>query len=188
VTTPSRGDHTHPITQIEPSTYSYIGWNYPLFIASAGTVLVTGGTLYLCKVPVSISTTITNVIISLANAGVGLTAGQCFAALYSGAGNLLSTTADQSGSWNSGGSKIMALGAAQAVSAGYVYVGFFANAATTLPGPARTLANTSYANGGLSAANSLWATCSNGTGLTTTMPATLGTLAALNTTYWAGVS
>lgn len=186
-TVPARGDHVHPITQIEPSSYNYIGWNYPLFLASAGTVLGTAGTLYVCKVPVPASTTITNVIINLANAGITLTAGQSFAALYSAAGNLLSTTADQSSTWTSGGNKIMALSAAQAVSAGYVYIGFFSNG-TTLPGPARTMANTSYANGGLSAANSLWATCSNGTGLTTTMPATLGTLAAFNTTYWAGVS
>jgi len=116
-------------------------------------------------------------------AGSGLTAGQCFAALYDSGKNLLQTTADQSGTWNSGGIKNMTI-SSQAVSAGKLYVGWFYNGTT----PPRFLANTSgtnVVNGQLSAANSRFATAD--TGRTTTMPGSLGAFTASGQAVFAAI-
>lgn len=185
-TTAARSDHQHPTTELGPTDHSFIAWNYPPYAATGTSLLTTAGTLYLCRVPVPTAGTITNITIYLSAAGSGLVSGQNFAALYSSAGALLSATADQTTAWASGGNKTMALSAAQAVSAGYVYVGFYANG-TTLPTLFRSVSG-GIINAGLAAASSNWATCANGTGLTTAMPATTGTLTAYTIGFWAAVS
>jgi len=130
-TTVSRSDHWHPVNGISPGDYSAIAWTFAPNSAGASAVLGAAGTVQVCKIPVPVATTVTNVILGIGTGGVTLTGSQCLAALYSGAGALLSTTADQSASWLSSGAKIMALGAPQGVSAGYVYVAWFYNGLTS---------------------------------------------------------
>ena len=67
-----------------------------------------GGYLYVVAVPIRAATTITNIILNVANAGSGLTAGQNFAGLYQG-GSLLAPTANQTTAWASAGLQVMAL-------------------------------------------------------------------------------
>jgi hypothetical protein len=182
----SRSDHVHPVTQLGPSDHSLKAWNFIPYAAVNTSILAAGGTLYLCRLLVPTAATITNVMFYISTAGSGLTAGQNFAALYNTSGTLLSATADQASNWQSTGGKTMALSTPQAVTAGYYYVGFYANG-TTLPTLFRAVSG-GIANVNLSAATYNWATCANGTGLTTAMPGSTGVLTSNGTAYWVAVS
>lgn len=183
---PARADHQHPVSALGPADHGFISWNYPPYAAVNTSLLSVAGTLYLCRLPVPTATTITNVIMYVATAGSGLVSNENFAGLYTASGTLLSATADQTTAWASGGIKVMALHTAQAVTAGYVYVGFYANG-TTLPTLYRSVSG-GILNANLTAASSNWATCANGSGLTTSPPNTLGTLTAYTVGFWAAVS
>jgi hypothetical protein len=62
---------------------------------------------------IPVATTIISALLFLDTAGSALTSGQqCFAALYSSSGTLLSVTADQSTAWVSTGLRTMALATA----------------------------------------------------------------------------
>lgn len=166
-----------------PPKMGLIAWSYDISNATLNTQ-PTAGTLSMVRLPIPAATTVTNVILAVATAGSGLTSGQCFAGLFNSSRVLLSSTADQSTSWNSTGAKIMPLAAAQAVTPGDYFVGFFYNG-TTAPAFARA-ASAPFINLGLSTANSRYATAD--TGRTTSLPATAATLAAGTIAYWVGVS
>lgn len=53
--------------------------------------------------------TVANMLVTVASASATLTSGQNLAGIYDSSGNLIAQTADQSGSWNSLGRKVMAL-------------------------------------------------------------------------------
>jgi hypothetical protein len=150
----------------------------------ASTPLATAGTFYVVRLHVPVATSATNILTSVVTAGVALTSGQCFAALYQG-GNLLGTTADQSGSWISSGNKTMAIsGGPVAVVAGDVFVGFWFNGTT---GPAFVRGTSlAFINFGLTLTSLRFGTAN--TGLTTTAPGTLGTISAFSTVYWVALS
>jgi len=101
----------------------------------------------------------------------------------------LSSTVDQAVSWQSNGAKVMALGAAQAVTAGYVYVGWFAQGGT-LPLFARSVSQGSLGNlslTGTAGVGTAWRFAAANAGLTTAMPATLSSMGS-NVAFWAGIS
>lgn len=181
----SREDHVHPTTEFGPVDHGFLAWNFPAFLAVNNQLLTTAGTLYLCRIPIHTAMTITDIVVHVSTQGSGLTSGQNFAALFSSTGTLLSTTSDQTTSWASAGVKSMTLSVAQSVSIGYCLGGIFSNG-TTLPTLARSVSG-GVANTNLSAANSNWATCANGTGLTTAMPSTTGVLTAYTNAIWMAV-
>lgn len=170
-----------------PADYNFIAWNYDLARAGASTTALVAGEAYLMMVPIRAASIITNVILSIATAGAGLTSGQCFAGLFDSGGNLLSATADQSTSWQSAGLKTMALTTPQSVSAGFCYVGFFATG-TTMPKP--WFDNTVISNNGsvgpfATTPRSVLDTTN--TGLTTSFH-TPASLQKTNTAFWVAVS
>lgn len=169
-----------------PAQLGFKQWNYDPVNFQAGTVLPANGTLYVQKLYTPVSLSVTNVIYQVVTAGATLTANQNFAGLYSAAGALLGSTADQSTGWTSVGTRTMALtGGPFTVAAGFFYVALYSNG-TTRPSMARTGNNIGGMNGLLSAANSRWASAN--TGLTTALPATLGAFTATNLAFWAAVS
>lgn len=182
--TASKSDHTHPRATFQPTDHGMIAWPYDPSAAASTTALATAGTVYLVKVHVPVASSVTNIITQVTTAGSTLTAGQCFAGIYQG-GTLLGTTADQATAWASTGVKTMALaGGPIAVAAGDVYIAFVFNGTT---GPTLPRGNgNALINAGLTAANSRYATAD--TGVTTTLPSTLGTRTALSVSYWAGLS
>jgi hypothetical protein len=131
--------------------------------------------------------TVTNIIALLTSAGSGLTSGQCFASLFTSAGTLLSSTADQAANWATSGRKVMALASPQTVAAGDYYVGWWYNG-TTGPSLARGNLNfgTSFLNGSLASPNLLYASAD--TGLTTAAPASMGAQSAGQTAWWLALS
>jgi hypothetical protein len=120
-------------------------------------------------------------------AGATLTTNQCFAGLYTSAGVLLSSTADQSVAWATGGLKTMALAVAQATTIDtYYYVGWYA-VGTTMPTQTRRINSSSaITNVGLAAPNFAFGTAN--TGLTTALPDPIGTQTGGATGWWVGLS
>lgn len=180
--------------QLDPGTEwsaldsNYLAWNYPPTLAASASLLVGAGLVHLMAMKLPKAAQITNVIAYLSNAGVTLTPGQCFAAVYGPDRALLGVSADQAASWVTPGLKVIPLaGGPFFCQPGIIRVALFANG-STMPGFIRNISNAPQANAGLAAANSRWGTDSTNTGRTTTMPATIGTIAAAAADFWAAVS
>lgn len=172
--------------QVGPTEHSLIAWSYDPMAVQSGTKWTTNGTIYLTKLHIPIAQSVTNIIFYFTAAGATLTAGQNFAGIYQ-SGTLLGSTADQQTNWQSSGLKTMAIsGGPIAVAAGDLYIAFFGNG-TTLPTMGRSGSQSSViANVGLLATASRFGSAD--TGRTTTLPATLGTVAGISDTYWAAIS
>jgi hypothetical protein len=162
-------------------------WNYLPQIAGAGTALPTAGVLNLQRIRRVPSTSITNIVIVVTVGGGTLTAGQCFASLFTAAGALVASTADQAVAWASASVKTMSLaGGPFAVPAGDYYVGLWFNG-TTGPTIARhTVASSVMIQLGLTAPD--LEACTADTGLTTAAPATLGAQTANAVDFWVALS
>lgn len=145
------------------------------------------GVLNLTRIQVRAPVTITNVVASVAVAGVTLTAGQNFAALYDSAGNRVGVTADQTAAWGSAGNKTMALTVPYLAATGFYWVALLSNG-TTAPQFVRTPTSLS----GLNNLGATVATAFSGTfgAAQTTAPATItpGTIAFNSVTYFTAVS
>jgi hypothetical protein len=169
----------------------FITWNYdqPSLAAGSGVALTTAGTLYVMAVKLNVAASITNISYYMTTGGSALTSGQCFAALYQGAGGaLLGTTADQSTNFAATGAfKTAAIsGGPVSAAAGKLYVAFWFNG-TTGPSLARSNSTTSLLNAGLATAASRWGVAD--TGKTTTAPSTLGTITGnAPAGYWVALS
>lgn len=174
--------------QLGPADHGLIAWSIPPYHirGSDNTTTMAPGVLTVVKIPIPYATTITNIVYFLVAAGTSLTSGQNLAGLFSGTGNLLSPTGDQTVNFgNASLTKVAALTTPQPVAAGYVFAVFVFNGTGSAPALAKGDATT-LANVNLSAANSLFATAN--TGVTTTLPSTLGTLTALGAAPFAAVS
>jgi hypothetical protein len=172
---------------VRPSDHGLLAWTYPPdeVTGSSGSLLGTAGTVYLLPVEIDFAGPATNVLMYVTTQGSGLTSGQCFAALFQG-GVLIGTTADQATAWGTTGMKTMALASGPFnVSAGPAYVAAFWNGSTA-PQFARTGNLSGLINVGIGATASRYGSAN--TGRTTSMPGTLGTIAAASNAFWAGVS
>ena len=167
------------------------GWNFDPGSVTAGSsvALATAGTLYVQGIQLRSAVTVTNLLTILTVNGGTLTTGQCFGALYAGAGGaLIGATADQATAWGSGAVKLVTAalaGGPYLVQPGAVYAAFWFNG-TTGPTFLRSGAAAPAVNLGLAAAASRWGTAD--TGKTTTAPTTLGTISAASNAYWVGLS
>lgn len=169
-----------------PQDHGLLAWSYDPVIAAASSIMSTAGRVECVRLKMASAAPITNIHLQCATAGATLTSGQCFAAVFQ-SGALLGVTADQATNWQSTGEKKMALaGGPFPATLADVIVAFYANG-TTLPTWARQ-AGTGPVNANLAAANARYGFDSVNTGRTTSMPSTLGTLAALGLAWWVGVS
>ena len=167
------------------------GWltqNYDIATLANQTPIATAGRMEAVRVKLPFAALVTNVLTYAQAGGSVLTAGQCFAALYSSAGARIGVTADQASAWASTGLKTMALASGSfSCPAGDYYVAFWFNGTT---GPAfvrhSVAGGVGQLNAGTAAPNLLHATAD--TGLTTTSPATMGAQSAAAVAYWVGLS
>lgn len=172
----------------QPSDHGFLTWNYDPAMANGSTVMPTAGLLQLARVPMPVARRVTNIHMCCTVVGSTLTAGQCFAALFTAAGALVGTTDDQAAAWATGAvMKTMVLATPyDPPAAGDLYVGFWFNG-TTGPAWARCAQQSgNMSNPNLSAPNFRFATAD--TGRTTTAPATIGTQTGINTTTWVALS
>ena len=154
--------------------------------ATGGTATATAGRLELVKLKLLFPASVTNIIMGVVTVGNTLTAGQCFAALYTGAGALVGVTADQAAAWVSTGVKTMALASGPfTMAAGYCYVGFWYNG-TTAPAMLRAGDQLGHSECRDGHPNLLHGSAD--TGLTTTAPATFGAQTVQGTMWWAALS
>lgn len=174
-------------TSLVPSDRGWKAWTQPPYVLSASTALPTAGLLTLRRIRRVPATSITNIVTFLGTAGSSLTAGQCFAALFTAAGVLVGQSADQAASWASAGLKTMALaGGPYPLAAGDYYVGVWFNGTT---GPAivrHTGVSNNLSSAGQSAPN--LETCSADAGVTTTAPNPFGAQTATGVEYWYALS
>lgn len=178
-------DHVHPRAYWAPEDHGLITWTMDPAMCASGSILATAGTVNVARVHVPVAASVTSIDLFITAAGVTLTSGECFAGLYTSAGALLYTTADQSTNWTSTGTKTMPLASGPyTIAAGDYLIAWFANG-STLPTFLRGVSQ-SAANLNLAAANARFVTAA--TGQTTAMPASLGTLAGASNAWFAGLS
>jgi len=144
----------------------------------------TAGTLFVVKVPLDGGGAIKNIWYQISAAGATLTASQNFVGVYDSNLNLLQSSADQSGVWNSTGNKQTTLSTATSEQSGFVYVAFLWNG-TTSPQIRGVNGSGMGTIGTVSSPDFRFAT--GGTSLTT-LPGTLPTLTAATTAPWVGLS
>lgn len=171
-----------------PVDYGYKAWAFDPNLGAGGLVLPTAGLVHGSRIWLP-TMTVTNIIMLVTTAGVTLTAGQCFAALFDDTGGapvLLSATADQSGTWNSLGMKTMALSAAQAITAGFFNIAVFFNGTT---GPALYRANNvSNLSINMGLASPHLRSYTADAARTTTFATPMGAQTGIATQLWAAVS
>jgi hypothetical protein len=174
------------IPPTDPASLGYLEWAYDP--AAAGTVSVaTAGLLQLTRVQIRKPRTVTNVHVHVGVAGSGFTSGQNFAGLWSSAGTLLAITADQSTPWATAGEQVMALASTQAVSVGYVYVGWWTRASSR-PQMSGVAVGAGAWNAGTSGSALRFATADSGLTTSGTAPSSLGAKTAASIPYWAALS
>lgn len=169
-----------------PADHGFKAWTFPPDVGPNATALSPAGTLFLRRIRRVPAGALTGAVIFVTTAGSTLTAGQCFASVFTAAGALIGTSADQSGTWNSAGLKLMPLvgGPFTLPAIADLYVGVWYNG-TTGPTLARAGLNGPYTNANLAAPNFIAATST--TGLTTTPPDPFGAQLAGTNSFWAGV-
>ncbi len=180
----------NPDAYIKNSTWTEDDHNlkamsYDPMMASASAPGI-AGTLYLIRIKIRKSRSVSNILMNVNAAGVTLTVGQNFAGLWRADGTLIAITGDQSANWQSTGLKTMSIGGPFNLVAGSdVYAGQWSNGAT-LPAFSRTTNISSLDNVGLNAPN--LRTCTANVGLTTIPPDPIGAQVSSGTTQWAGLS
>jgi hypothetical protein len=159
--------------------HGYLSWTNSPLQASSTYTLATSGTVYTVALKVN-GGTITNLNYHITTAGATLTSAQNYVGLYQ-AGALLASSADQSTAWTSTGLTTTALSTPVQVQQGIVIAAFVFNGTT---GPTLS-ASGIYGNEGFAAAASCFGTANTSR---TTLPATLGTIAALAKSPWVALS
>lgn len=163
--------------------HSLQAWAFDPSNATGTYTLATAGTVYVAAIKVN-PRLVSNIVVGVTTGGGTLTASQCFAGLYQN-GALIGSTADQSAVWNSTGLKTMALATPVTPLGGLVYVALVFNG-TTGPTLAAGTGIQGVSNVGLTATASRYGTAN--TSVTTALPTTLGTVAALAQAPWVALS
>jgi len=172
-----RGDFT-------PADHGMVAWSYDPAVIASNALIPAGGTLNVVKLKLTGPTLITAVLMICSNPGATLTAGQNFAMVFDETGAQIGVTADQATAWQSTGNKDMPLTAPVTARGPFVTVGLYA-VGSTLPGFRMSIASSAVGNVNLATASSRFGTAN--TGLTTTPPATLGTITAPGLPWWVGL-
>lgn len=143
------------------------------------------GVMTLVRMRLETATGVTGILAHVVNAGSGLVAGQCRAALFEAStGALVESTPDQSDAWQTPGPKPMPLvGGPLTVPAGEYFAGWWHNG-TTAPQWARSNASSTLVNANLTLARLRYATTVDT--YTGVPPAALGTL-AWGISFWAAL-
>lgn len=164
-------------------------WTYDPRGAANSSVLTTGS-LTMMRISVQKNITTASARFYVSAAGVTLTAGQNFVALYNAAGAQVAITADQTANWGSVALNSPAWTAPAALTPGFYYMAFLTNGATGIGLAREANLSADLLNVGLSAADSRWSV--GGTGLTglTAMPAsvTMANRATSAMAFWAGLA
>lgn len=169
----------------QPSDAGFLAWTFDA-ATCASVKLVGGGNVILARVPVRSAISVTNVVAAITVAGSVLTASENFAGLFSSAGTLIASTADQSAVWTTAGVYAMALsGAPYTLQPGYYWVAILANGTTAPTFLAGSALATAAPNAGFTVATARGAFSGSGkTSLANITPASN----SFYVTLWAALS
>ena len=168
-----------------PADHGLVGWTYDPVSISTTSIVPSAGVLNVVKIKVPQPALISGIRMILGVVGATLTAGQNFAMVFDPSNSQVGVTADQSSAWASGtGDKDMPLVTPVPVTGPFVYVGFYANGSTL---PTWRLSGGTIAGGNTNLATAASRFGTANTGLTTTPPATLGTITAQGLPWWVGL-
>lgn len=167
-----------------PEDHGLSVWSFDAAMAQLAVVLPTAGRLTTIRLKVPRPVLVTDLCILIGTAGATLTANQNFAMLFDESGNRVGLTADQSTAWTGTGFVAMALTTPVQVNGPTCTVGMYYNG-TTSPALRTPGSATASGNAGLATASSRFGLST--TGLTTTPPSTVGTIAAQAASYWVGL-
>lgn len=114
----------------QPSDSGFLAWTFDPATCAA-VKLVGSGNIVLARINVRSAMSVTNVVAAVTVAGATLTVSENFAGLYSSAGTLVASTADQSAAWTTAGVYQMALaGGPYALTPGFYWVAVLVNGTT----------------------------------------------------------
>lgn len=168
-----------------PADHGLASWSFDPTGASTATITPVAGTLYTVLMKIPRPTLITAIVMITSTPGATLTAGQNFAVLYDESGNQVGVTADQATPWAAAaGVKDMPLVAPVQVAGPFCRVGFYSNGSTL---PTWRTGASSAVPGSVNQATAAGRFGSANTGLTTTPPATLGSITAITAAWWVGL-
>lgn len=160
--------------------FGFKAWSFDP-ISSTAIAPVGKGQIYGTRVRLLTPQTISNISLFISAVGVTLTAGTCYAGIYTTAGVQKGVTADQSTLWTVLGVKIMPI-TPVALSAGDYYV-CFTHSGTTMP----QFRGSNQSAGILNATgNTVYRAMT--ADASTTLPSTLGTINGYAVAWWAGLT
>lgn len=166
-----------------PADHGLLAWPWDPTHATAATLIPTAGTIFVVKLHMPATGAVTKIWTQIITAGATLTASENFAGIYQG-GTLLGATADQSTAWLSNQVLGMTIaGGPVTVTAGDFYVAMLWNGTTAPKLP--TSGSIALINVNLVATASRYGTANTAQ---TSLPGTLGTVAAGTFSMWMGVS
>lgn len=168
-----------------PGEYNLQAWtNDPATTSATQQVSGGAGTLNTIRVRIPseiVTNDIENIHIHVTNPLIG---SDVYFGIYA-SGELVAETGDVSSLLTANGYKTLPLTAPVSLSQGYVEVAFFVGSASQLPS-FRSHATSAIINGPFSTSGARWGVAD--TGLTNTLPTTLGNKTAVATGYWIGLS
>lgn len=172
--------------QFEPADHGLIAWTYDPVVAMNGLIVQTAGRQHTVRLKVKQPATVTAIKMLMSVAGATLTAGQNFAMLHDETGARVGITADMSTLWAGAiGELDMPLTAPVQINGPVCWVSFYANGSTLPTFRLTTPATGVLGNVGLATAASRFGLSASG--LTSTPPTVLGTIANTSFPYWVGL-
>lgn len=166
--------------------HGLLAWSYDPSFAGSVLIVQTAGRLNVARLKVPQPVLVTAIRMMMSTAGATLTAGQNFAMLFDESGNRVGVTADLSTQWaGAPGDLDMPLTAPVQVNGPYCHVGWYANGSTLPTFRLANLATVTNGNVNLATASSRYG--QGQTGLTSTPPATIGTINGGNFPWWVGL-
>jgi hypothetical protein len=121
---------TAPQWSLTPADRNLIAWAADVDIATTGTTASATGTLRMIRLIAATAATAATSILRVDIAGSGLS--NCYFGLYNTSGTLIAATSDQSGVWNSTGTKAVNFSAPAALTPGVYYAALLVGAGTLL--------------------------------------------------------
>ena len=178
-----------------PSDYGLLAWNFPLGrVGSVGGISSTSGRINLARLRVPNQISVSNIWIAIGAAGVTLTTGECFAAIYNASTrNLVAQSPDQAAAWMAAGTnallQIPLTGAPFILPAGDYQICLLFNG-TTAPTAYGAYPLYTFSGGYPAQTNdkSLWTYDNVHMGATGPVPSLAATLTQNNRPFWVGLS
>lgn len=175
--------------EFRASDHGWQVWNYDVN-TGAQTSLLTSGTVYMSRLNVRSSMTVSTLNYIVSTAGSTLTAGQNFVGLYDSSGTRVAVSADLAADWTASGYKTTAFTASASLTTGAYFAAWLSVGTTPITVARASAMNSSALNAGLTAAAARYSTGGTGWTAQTSLPSpgTMANRTAGATSIWCALS